>query len=82
MAPRKRLTLAQKSKLIEDSMQPGFDKSKAMIEYGISKPGLNLILHLSSLNVVQTVLIVSNCHNTSFFTFKNVYFTTSSKQYI
>ena len=59
MAPRKRLTLAQKSKLIEDSMQPGFDKSKAMIEYGISKPGLNLILRqkTSILNAVYSTVM-------------------------
>ena len=47
MAPtdkRVRLTLEQKSKLIEESLQPGFIRSKACEKYGISMACLSIAL--------------------------------------
>ena len=41
---RVRLSLNQKVKLIEESMQPGFSQTKAAKEYGISKSSLSKIL--------------------------------------
>ena len=35
---RRRLSLKEKNKIIEDSKKPGFDKAKIMKEYGISRP--------------------------------------------
>ena len=35
---RRRLSLKEKIKIIEDSKKPGFDKAKIMKEYGISRP--------------------------------------------
>ena len=35
---RRRLSLKEKIKIIEDSKKPGFDKAKVMKEYGISRP--------------------------------------------
>ena len=43
-APRKTLTLSQKSQLIEDSMKPGFSQDKAAKEYGISQSAVCKIL--------------------------------------
>ena len=47
MAPtdkRVRLSLEQKSKLIEESLQPGFKRSKACEKYGISLACLSVTL--------------------------------------
>ena len=47
MAPtdkRVRLTLEQKSKLIEESLQPGFVRRKACEKYGISMACLSITL--------------------------------------
>ena len=41
---RMRLSLDQKVKLIEDSMQPGFSQAKAAREYGISTSSVSSIL--------------------------------------
>ena len=38
---RRRLSLKEKIKIIEDSKKPGFDKAKVMKEYGISRPTVN-----------------------------------------
>ena len=50
MAPltpkRKRLTLLEKQKIIEDSKKPGFDKGKVLEQYGIGRSTLaSLLLH-------------------------------------
>ena len=41
---RRRLSLKEKIKIIEDSKKPGFDKAKGMKEYGISRPTIINIL--------------------------------------
>ena len=41
---RRRLSLKEKIKIIEDSKKPGFDKAKVMKEYGISRPTIINIL--------------------------------------
>ena len=41
---RRRLSLKEKIKIIEDSKKPGFDKAKIMKEYGISRPTVINIL--------------------------------------
>ena len=41
---RKRLSLCEKQKIIEDSKKPGFDKNKTCEKYGIGKSTLNKIM--------------------------------------
>ena len=41
---RKRLSLCEKQKIIEDSKKPGFDKNKTCEKYGIGKSILTKIL--------------------------------------
>ena len=41
---RRRLSVKEKVKIIEDSKKPGFDKAKIMIEYGISRPTVISVL--------------------------------------
>ena len=41
---RKRLSLCEKQKIIEDSKKPGFDKNKICEKYGIGKSTLNKIM--------------------------------------
>ena len=42
---RKRLTLSEKQKIIEDSKLPGFNKAKTLENYGIGRNSLEKILH-------------------------------------
>ena len=42
---RKRLTLSEKQKIIEDSKLPGFNKAKTLEKYGIGRSSLAKILH-------------------------------------
>ena len=42
---RKRLTLSEKQKVIEDSKLPGFNKAKTLEKYGIGRSSLAKILH-------------------------------------
>ena len=49
---RRRLSLKEKIKNIEDSKKPGFDKAKVMKEYGISRPTIiNILKNQFSSNV-------------------------------
>lgn len=41
---RRRLSLKEKVKIIEDSKKPGFDKAKIIKEYGISRPTIISLL--------------------------------------
>ena len=41
---RRRLSVKEKVKIIEDSKKPGFDKAKIMKEYGISRPTVISVL--------------------------------------
>ena len=53
---RRRLSLKEKIKIIEDSKKPGFDKAKVMKEYGISRPTIINILknQFDTLKVVDS----------------------------
>ena len=44
MPARKRLSLEQKAKLIEETMKPGFDRTKAANEFGIARNTISKIL--------------------------------------
>ena len=50
---RVRLTLAQKKKLLEDSLKPGFDAVKAAKDYGIGLSTLYKILGQKELGKTQ-----------------------------
>ena len=44
MASRKRLTIDEKRKIIEESMKPGFSRGKICDEYGVSKAALSVLM--------------------------------------
>ena len=44
MASRKRLTVDDKRKIIEESMKPGFSRGKICDQYGVSKAALSVLM--------------------------------------
>ena len=52
---RVRLTFKQKQELIEKSMQKGFERKKALIEYGISAACLSRILNKQKDKVLSAI---------------------------
>ena len=61
---RRRLSLKEKIKIIEDSKKPGFDKAKVMKEYGISRPTIINILknQFDTLKAVDSRLKLTRTH--------------------
>ena len=45
---RKRLSLKEKAEIIEESMKPGFKQREAAQRWGISEPGISIILKKKS----------------------------------